>query len=225
MRSLLLLFLALAALLAFLGEEAALGLEPVPAALNVARSVVHGHLLADLLYLLILLDGLLLFALLAFCCVCLDLLHDLGDLLRRLHLLLFDLIALSLDTSPLGLARLLLLLRLALQQLDALRKMSPYDAIDLLFSGEHFPETIDLLLQLSLLLLVLTVFARLLALNLSLQVLNVQVLLNLGFILLALQLGHLLRVILLLVGEVVLQLLVLLRRRVDVHGEFALLLL
>ena len=135
MRSLLLLLLALATLLAFLGKETALGLEPVPAALDVARSVVHGHLLADLLCLLILLDGLLLFALLAFCCVCLDLLHDLGDLLRRLYLLLFDLIALSLDTSPLGLASLLLLLGLALQQLDSLSEMSPYDVINLFFSG------------------------------------------------------------------------------------------
>ena len=46
--SLLLLFLALAALLAFLGEELSLCLEPVPSALDVPRSVFHRHLLADL---------------------------------------------------------------------------------------------------------------------------------------------------------------------------------
>ena len=103
--------------------------------------------------------------------------------------------------------------------------MSPYDVIDFLLSSEHALEPVNLLLQLSLFLLVLTVFAGLLALNLSLQILDVQVFLNLSLILLALQLRHLLRVVLLLVGEVVLQFLVLRGRVVDVHRKLALLLL
>lgn len=79
-------------------------------------------------------------------------------------------------------------------------------------------------MQFSLFLLVLTVLARLLALNLTFKVLNMEVLLNLSFILLTLQLGHLLSVILLLTRKVILELFVLLGRCVDFLSQLTLLL-
>ena len=87
--------------------------------------------------LLIFFDGLLLFALLAFCCVCLDLLHDLGDLFGCLLLLFFNLIAFSIDTGPLSLALLLLLFGLALKKRDSLSQMGSYDVVNFLFGCKH----------------------------------------------------------------------------------------
>lgn len=84
---------------------------------------------------------------------------------------------------------------------------------------------VDFLLQLRLLLLVLTVLARLLALNLPLQVLDVQVLLNLSLILLTLELGHFLNVIFLLTLIVVLKLLLGGGRLLDIRGQSTLLFL
>ena len=165
---LLLSFLALAALLALLCEESALFVEPDPAALDVASSIVHRHLLSDLGFLGTLFDRILLFALFALGCVCLDLLHDYCDLLDSLILLVFDLVFIGLDTRPLLLALLLLLLGLALEQRNSLAEMAAHDIIDFLLSCKHASEAIYLLLKLSLFLLVLTVLARLLALNLSL---------------------------------------------------------
>jgi hypothetical protein len=86
-------------------------------------------------------------------------------------------------------------------------------------SLEYTLQTGDLLLELGLVFLVQTIFARLLALNLALQVLDVEVFLNLSLVLLTLKLSHLLGVLILLAREVVLQLLVVRSRLLDISSQ------
>ena len=101
-KSLLLLFLALAALLAFLGQELAFGLEPIPAALNVPGSIVHRHPLLDLLLLRFILSSLLFVTPLAVLGVFLDVLNDSLNLFVRPSLTLLNLITLILNASNLS---------------------------------------------------------------------------------------------------------------------------
>ena len=76
-------------------------------------------------------------------------------------------------------------------------------------------------MKLGLFLFVQTVFARLLALNLALQVLNVQIFLHLRFVLLALQLSHLLRVFVLFAREVILKLFISCSRLLNLLSKHA----
>ena len=101
--------------------------------------------------------------------------------------------------------------------MDALLQVRFNGCIHFSFSCQDLLQPVDLLLQLSLFLQVEAVFARLLALNLSLQVLDMKVLFDLGLVLLALELGLLLRVLVLLFQEGVLEVLVLFGRLSDLQ--------
>jgi len=214
--SLLLLLFTLSSLLALFGEEPALRLEPGPATLNVPRSVLHGHLLLDLSFLHPRISSLLFVTLLALLSVTFNLVHDGLNFLLRLALAVLDLVALVFNAGNLRLAFGLLLLVLQVEVRHTLLQMHLHSTVDLALSAQHSLHAIDLFLEFALLLGVETVLARLLALNLTFQVLNMQVLLDLSLVLLALQLRHLLVVLLLLAREVVLQLLVLGRGLLDI---------
>ena len=216
--------LALPALLA-LGEELAFGLEPDPAPLDVPCGVFHRHLLLDLGLLVGLFAILLLLALLALLGVHLDLLDDGLNLVVGLLLPLLNLVSFLLDSRDFAVLLRILVLVLLLEKGDTLCQVQLDSVVHFLLRVENALESIDLLLKLGLLLLVEAILAGLGALDLALEVLNVKVLLNLSLILLSLQLGHLLRVFVLLARETVLHRFVLLGCIVDVGRELLLLLL
>ena len=216
--------LALSALLA-LGEELAFGLEPDPAPLDVPCGVFHRHLLLDLGLLVGLFAILLLLALLALLGVHLDLLDDGLNLVVGLLLPLLNLVSFLLDSRDFAVLLRILVLVLLLEKGDTLCQVQLDSVVHFLLRVENALESIDLLLKLGLLLLVEAILAGLGALDLALEVLNVKVLLNLSLILLSLQLGHLLRVFVLLARETVLHRFVLLGCIVDVGRKLLLLLL
>ena len=90
-------------------------MEPGPAALDVASSIVHRHLLFDFGSFGLSVSLEFLFALLAVFVVGLDFFVDFLDLLLRLLLALLDVVALALDAVHLSLALRLLLLILGNQ--------------------------------------------------------------------------------------------------------------
>lgn len=157
--SLLLLFLAFAAFFALFGEEFALGLEPNPAALDVAGCVLHGHFLANLGLFLRLVLALLLLALLPLLGVHFDLLHDRLNLFVRARLPLLDFVSFSLDTRNLCIFLGLLVFVLLLEEGDTLLQMHLDCVVHLFLGREHVAQLLNLLLQLRLFLLVQAVLA------------------------------------------------------------------
>jgi hypothetical protein len=168
---------------------------------------------------------LLLLALLTLLCVPFDLLDNGLYLLVGLGLPFLNLVAFGLDASNLAVFLGLLVFVLCLEQGDPLFQVDLDSFIDFCFSLQNATLSIDLLLQLGLLFLVQTVLTGLCALDLALQILDVQVFLDLSLVLLPLQLLHLLRVLVLLTSEFILHILVLSRRLVNVSGQLLLLLL
>ena len=113
--SLLLLLFPLSTLFALLGEELALCLEPLPAALNVPCSFFHRHLLLELRFLSSCLSLLLFFTPLTLFSVQSNLRVDSLDFLRCLVFAVFDLVAFVFDASDFSLALSFLFLVLHLQ--------------------------------------------------------------------------------------------------------------
>ena len=197
----------------------------MPAALDVARRILHRHLLSDLGLFALLFVLVLVLALATLLCVLLDQLDDLRHLLTRLCLALLDQGLLSIDLVDFSLALVLLLLILLLKMNDALVQVPAHGLVHFALSVENVAEVLDLLLKLGLLFLMEAVLARLRAQYHPIHVLDVQVLLDLGLVLLALQLGHLLSVFVLFTRVLVLQSLVLGRRLLNLIRQCALLLL
>lgn len=157
--SLLLLFLAFAALLALFSEEFTLGLEPDPASLNVPSGVLHGHLLSDFGLLGSLVRVLLLFALLTLLRVRFDKLDDRLDLVVGPSLPFLDFVPLGLDTSNFCIFLRFLVFVLLLEESYTLLKMNLDSTIDFLFGCKYVSQLINLLLKLGFFLLVQTVLA------------------------------------------------------------------
>ena len=157
--SLLLLFLALAALFTFLGEESAFGLEPLPSALDVPGGIVHGHLLFNLGLFCFLFGVLFFFAPLALFRVLIDEVKDLGNLHTSLFSLVLKSVTFILNTGNFGLTRVILLLSLGIKLGNTLVEMTDHLFIDFLLSFQHTFEMVNLLLKFNLSLLVHTVLA------------------------------------------------------------------
>ena len=100
--------------------------------------------------------------------------------------------------------------------------MRAHGFVHLILRLEDATESVDFFLQLGLFLLVEAVLARLLPLNLPLQVLNLQVLLDLRLILLLLQLCLLASVLVLVARKLILQLLVLVGPILNIRSDLAL---
>ena len=147
------------------------------------------------------------------------------DLFVSARLSLLDFVSFSLDARNLCVFLSLLVFVLLLQEGDTLLQMHLDRTVHLFLSCQHVAQLLNLLLQLRLFLLVEAVLARLRTLQLPLQILNVQILLNLRLVLLPLKFGHLLAVFVLLAREVILHVLVVLRRQLNVRRQLLLLLL
>ena len=151
--------------------------------------------------------------------VLLDQFDELRHLFLSSHFTGLNLLFLLVDgTDFLVFLRFLFLIILA-KHLDTCSQVQIDSFVNFSLSLEYTLQTSDLLLELGLVFLVKTIFARLLALNLALQVLDVEVFLNLSLVLLTLKLSHLLGVLILLAREVVLQLLVVRSRLLDISSQ------
>ena len=181
----------------------------MPAGLNVPSCVVHRHFLANLRLLFFGFGGIDLVALLASNLVFLDVSLQFLHLCHSQVLAIRDGLLLFVDASNFGCTLRLLCLRLRGEKSHTLLQVTQHSRIDVALRQKRLFQFLNLLFKLSLLLFVQAVFAGLLALNAPLKVLDVQVFLHLGLVLLLFQLGHLLGVLVLLSGEIVLQLLVL----------------
>lgn len=207
--SLLLLLFALSSLLALLGEELALCLEPDPATLDVSRGIVHRHLLLHFGSLFLSVDLELFLALHALFVVDVDHLVQVVNLFLGLNLSFLNVSTLSANAIDFVFTFRLLLLELCSQLGHSFLQVLHYGRVDFLLCGESFPRLVDLFLDFIFLLGVDAVFARLLSLDDHVHVLNVQVLLDLGLVFLSLQLRHFLVVFFLFARKLVLQSLVL----------------
>ena len=152
----------------------------------------------------------------------LDLLDNLGDLFLGHSLFVFDLIPLLLNPGNLSLTLSILLFDLGVDDLDALVQVRRDRLVDLALSCQLLAQLLNLFLLFGLDFPEATVFTRLVALDSPLQVLNVQVLLDLGLVFLSLELCHLFSVLILLAREVILEFLVLGSGLLDVLGQHAL---
>lgn len=171
--SLLLLFLSFATLFAFLGKEFSFCLEPSPTTLYVSCSIFHRHFLANLCIFALILSHHFFVTLGALSRIEFNLFDDLLDLLGRLLLALSDVGFVVFNVGNLSLALRILFFVLANEQIHAFSQVNFDGSIDFLLGCQHSLHAVDFFLQLSLLFLVETVFTGLLALNLTLAVLDV----------------------------------------------------
>ena len=133
-RSLLLLFLAFSAFLAFFGQEFAFCLEPLPACLDVTSGIVHGHLLADFGLLFVGFCGVDFVTLLAVLLVLLNLGREIAHLSQCQVLAIRDSLLLLVDASALSLTLRLLLLVLGAEQGYALLQVTLHGLVNIALS-------------------------------------------------------------------------------------------